>query len=63
MPIQKISGEVAAITSCFFQHGISAIEIYNQLLENDNQWIELASNKYNKIEVIITRILLIKKSF
>ncbi len=53
MSIEKTPGEVAAIASYFFQYRIFATEIYNQLLENNLEWIEFASNSAGKLDDVL----------
>jgi hypothetical protein len=51
----NFSGEVAAIKGYEFQYFIFATEIYNALLQDDNQieWIEFASNSAGKIDDVL----------
>jgi|GEM_PF-4336492 len=53
MSLLKTPGEVAAIAGYFFQYHIFATEIYNQLLENDLEWVEFASNGAGKLDDVL----------
>jgi hypothetical protein len=53
MPLLKTPGEVAAIAGYFFQYEIFATEIYNQLLENDLEWVEFASSGAGKLDDVL----------
>jgi hypothetical protein len=53
MSLLKTPGEVAAIAGYFFQYNIFATEIYNQLLENDLEWVEFASSEAGKLDDVL----------
>ncbi|WP_183562537.1 hypothetical protein [Mucilaginibacter sp. SP1R1] len=53
MSLLKTPGEVAAIAGYFFQYDIFATEIYNQLLENDLEWVEFANNGAGKLDDVL----------
>lgn len=49
----KSSGEVAAIYGYNKQYNVFAVEIYNALLNNDLEWLELASNDAGKLDDVL----------
>ena len=49
----KSSGEVAAIYGYNKQYNVFAVEIYNSLLNNDLEWVELASNDAGKLDDVL----------
>ena len=53
--VNKNAGEVSAIVGYEFQYSIFATEIYNALLEDNNQieWIEFASGHAGKIDDVL----------
>ncbi|SHL37652.1 AAA-like domain-containing protein [Chitinophaga jiangningensis] len=53
MSVVKTPGEVAAIAGYFFQYEIFATEIYNQLLDNNLEWVEFASSGAGKLDDVL----------
>ncbi|MFH6935243.1 hypothetical protein [Flavobacterium sp. FlaQc-30] len=49
----KSSGEVAAIFGYNKQYNVFAVEIYDSLLNNDLEWVELASNDAGKLDDVL----------
>lgn len=52
----KQFGEIPAIIGYNKQYEVCAIEIYEELLNNDLEWVEFASNDAGKLDDVLIRI-------